>query len=217
MEATAINIMVFSRFQQHGKLQNFLSMFFKAEGAPVRCFDTLNAFVLSVSRAWVDRMVSQLSEKSLDEVREFVLERPVCIPSDNLRTEMHGDSQRIDNQSLGVNCTAIVLKARLGLIGLGSGSLDLQAEPEAVHGKDHRTRAWTLGTVPIDIIDQASYEGNAHVLDEILRQLGLESVNHQMRAYGAGIPFAGDLLTVQRFRGLKGLRCEDDNGFDRLD
>lgn len=267
---------MFSRSQKQGVLQKFLSMFFKAEGLPVRSFDVLNAFGLSMSRAWVDRMVTQFAEKSMSEVRDVVLNKAVCIPSDNLRFNAHVDSQRLDNVSIGVNCTGmtvvqlpdrfadvlqnfsahslkrdvdaqgkprvigwsdmvdldalnqvhkfsshLVLSALFDLSDLADHPLrshERLQRPEPVSalpsGASHRTRMWALGTADID---QASYEGSALVLDEILRQLGLNTLEQQQRLACSGIPLAGDLLTCQRFKGLKGLLCEDDNGFDRLD
>lgn len=274
MSAIIINMMSFSRSQQQGKIQNLLSMFWKAEGLPVRVFDILNAFGLSMSRGWTDRMTKQLAEKSMEEAREAVLSSAVSIPSDNLRLESHVDSERLHNQSQGVNCTGMsvvelpfrfkgildnyqahaatrerhtdgspkiigwadlmnldglrtihkfsvylvqsVLFALPELAGLPLRSHDLLKRPDPVSGLPvQRTRSWALRTVPID---QGSYEGNGLVLEEILRQLHLDTEEQQLRlATSAGLPFPGNLLTGQLQNGLRGLRSEDDNGFDRLD
>ena len=60
-------------------------------------------------------------------------------------------------------------------------------------------------------IDEVSYEGNDHVLEEWFRQLKLGAKGDQL------VIWAGDQLTVSRIRGLKRFRCMDLNSHDRLE
>jgi hypothetical protein len=60
-------------------------------------------------------------------------------------------------------------------------------------------------------IDEVSYKGNDHVLEEWFRQLKLGAKGDQL------VIWAGDQLTVSRIRGLKKFRCMDLNSHDRLE
>lgn len=60
-------------------------------------------------------------------------------------------------------------------------------------------------------IDEVSYEGNDHVLEEWFRQLKLDAKGDQL------VVWAGDQLTVSRIHRLKKFRCMDLNSHDRLE
>ncbi|KDQ16007.1 hypothetical protein BOTBODRAFT_173296 [Botryobasidium botryosum FD-172 SS1] len=82
-------------------------------------------------------------------------------------------------------------------------------------GRDHRTIQMPLGTVPID---ESTYEGNSEVVKELLRQMGLSSVEERKRlATSRLIPWIGDQKTQVLLKGLQNMRASDDNGFDRMD
>jgi hypothetical protein len=82
-------------------------------------------------------------------------------------------------------------------------------------GKEHATCQYMLDTVHIE---EASYEGNAKVLIEWLRQISINTPDEKKRlALERVIVWVGDQLTVSRLRGLKKFRSEDLNSFDRLD
>ncbi|KZV79201.1 hypothetical protein EXIGLDRAFT_632426 [Exidia glandulosa HHB12029] len=222
-------------------------------------------------------MLSQFSAKAISEAQAVVSRGAFMVPSDNIRFNVHVESQRVDNQSQGVNCTAmtvvqlpdkfidmvqhfdkrsiprlltpggtlqeirwkdlldmdalrsihpfkvhLVLSALFSVRELADHPLrfdPLLQRPAAIsalpHGPEHKVKYWPLGTAQID---QSSYEGNALVIQEVLRQLDLDTAEHEQRiALNGVIPFAGDLLTGQRMKGLKSLLSEDDNGFDRLE
>ncbi|KDQ05591.1 hypothetical protein BOTBODRAFT_84965, partial [Botryobasidium botryosum FD-172 SS1] len=92
--------------------------------------------------------------------------------------------------------------------------------PPPIHalptGPKHRTKYWMLGTVPIE---EATYSGNLQVVDEILRQTGLnKGANPEKLAIGnMAIPWGGDQLTDSRLKILKWFRAEDINGFERME
>ncbi|KAG9103211.1 hypothetical protein FRC06_011751 [Ceratobasidium sp. 370] len=86
---------------------------------------------------------------------------------------------------------------------------DLLASPDSI------TRQYILGTCPID---ELSYTGNLMVIQEVLRQLGLDSGKELMQlALGRKVPWVGDELTVSRLRALQWQRQEENNAYDRLD
>jgi hypothetical protein len=82
-------------------------------------------------------------------------------------------------------------------------------------GKEYATCQHMLDTVHIE---EASYEGNAKVLLEWLRQLHINTVDKKKSlALEHLIVWVGDQLSVCRIRGLKKFRSDDLNSFDRLD
>ncbi|KAJ7878080.1 hypothetical protein B0H13DRAFT_2545808 [Mycena leptocephala] len=82
-------------------------------------------------------------------------------------------------------------------------------------GKEHIVLQYLLGSVKIP---EASYEDNANLIREWLRQLALDSPEHQKKlSYEEVMAWVGDQLTVDRLRNLFRFRAEDDNGFERLD
>ncbi|KAI0634114.1 hypothetical protein C8Q77DRAFT_1056061 [Trametes polyzona] len=91
--------------------------------------------------------------------------------------------------------------------------------PPPVHrlpsGKEHVTKQFVLGTVHID---EASYEGTDKLIEEWMHQLGLHAEDEQKRTgLERVLVWIGDQLTVDRLRGLANFRCEDRNGYERLD
>ncbi|KDQ06673.1 hypothetical protein BOTBODRAFT_79169, partial [Botryobasidium botryosum FD-172 SS1] len=94
------------------------------------------------------------------------------------------------------------------------------APPPPIHalptGPAHRTRQWMLGVVPIE---EATYSGNIQVVEEILRQTGLDKDDAKVKlAIGnAAIPWGGDQLTESRLKIAKWFRARDINGFERMD
>lgn len=81
--------------------------------------------------------------------------------------------------------------------------------------KDHIPTQYVLKTAHIE---EASYEGNAHVLAEWWKQLDRGTLSGQKEmGESQTIVWAGDQLTVACLRGLQSFHCEDHNGFDRLD
>ncbi|KAJ7859442.1 hypothetical protein B0H13DRAFT_2237511 [Mycena leptocephala] len=74
-------------------------------------------------------------------------------------------------------------------------------------GKEHIVLQYLLGSVKIP---EASYEDNANLIRKWLRQLALDSPEHQKK-------LSYEELTVDRLRNLFRFRAEDDNGFERLD
>ncbi|KAI0371405.1 hypothetical protein BV20DRAFT_942425 [Pilatotrama ljubarskyi] len=83
------------------------------------------------------------------------------------------------------------------------------------HGPEHITKQYVLGTVHID---ESSYEGTDDLITEWMHQLKLDSPEEHKRTGLERVCFwIGDQLTVDRLRGLANYRCEDLNGFDRLD
>ncbi|CAK5270382.1 unnamed protein product [Mycena citricolor] len=82
-------------------------------------------------------------------------------------------------------------------------------------GKEHVTLQYLLGTVNIP---EASYEDNAKLITEWLRQLKMDTPEKEQILGLEKIMFwIGDQLTVDRLRNLTRFRAEDDNSFDRLD
>ncbi|KAF8177824.1 hypothetical protein K438DRAFT_1605927 [Mycena galopus ATCC 62051] len=95
----------------------------------------------------------------------------------------------------------------------------LLQRPAPIHqlpiGKEHVTLQYLLGT---GNIPEASYEDNANLIEEWLRQLGLNSLEWQKKiALKKIMAWVGDQLTVDRLRNLFRFRGEDDNSFERLD
>ncbi|KAI0368261.1 hypothetical protein BV20DRAFT_1054231 [Pilatotrama ljubarskyi] len=83
------------------------------------------------------------------------------------------------------------------------------------HGPEHITKQYVLGTVHID---EASYDGTDDLIKEWMRQLKLDRMDEQQRTgLERVLVWIGDQLTVDRLRGLANYRCEDANGYDRLD
>lgn len=83
------------------------------------------------------------------------------------------------------------------------------------HGPEHVTKQYVLGTVHID---EASYDGTDDLIKEWMRQLGIDKQDERMRTGTERVLFwIGDQLTVDRLRGLSNYRCEDLNGYDRMD
>jgi hypothetical protein len=80
---------------------------------------------------------------------------------------------------------------------------------------EHATSQYMLNTVHIE---EASYEGNARILQEWFRQLNLENLSEKMQeGFRPLIVWIGDQLTVSRLRGLKKFRYADLNPQQRLD
>ena len=94
-------------------------------------------------------------------------------------------------------------------------SPELQPPPPIYHlptGRAHRTRYSMLGTWPIE---EATYDGNLLVLDEILKGLfGKLTDETEAKVGSGGIP--GDQVTYTRDQHLLQLRSQDGNAFDRL-
>lgn len=83
------------------------------------------------------------------------------------------------------------------------------------HGAAHRTRQMPLGTTQID---ESSFEGNNNVITDVLRQVGLSSVDERIRlAVKRVIPWIGDQKTIKLLRGLQSMRGREMNGYDRMD
>lgn len=82
-------------------------------------------------------------------------------------------------------------------------------------GTENKTLQYLLGTVDIP---ESSYEGNARLIDEFLRQLGVDN-DERRRKFGMEktVPWVGDQLTMDRLRGLFRYRAEDENAYNRLD
>ncbi|EJD40072.1 hypothetical protein AURDEDRAFT_127896 [Auricularia subglabra TFB-10046 SS5] len=104
-----INIITYSRSSQRSKLQKMNALFFKAAGVPTRVFDVLQSFGLSMSSTWVSKLFDGLCERSELQMRDNVWRKPWFGLYDNVRFNIHADSQRIYNQTLGVNCTALTV------------------------------------------------------------------------------------------------------------
>ncbi|KAF7318671.1 hypothetical protein HMN09_00378800 [Mycena chlorophos] len=67
-------------------------------------------------------------------------------------------------------------------------------------------------------IDESSYDGTLKVIDDVFRQLGINSMEEQCKtATKRFIAWIGDQLTVERLRGLWKFRHEDHNSFNRPD
>ena len=80
---------------------------------------------------------------------------------------------------------------------------------------EYATTQYMLNTVHIE---EASYEGNARILEEWFRQLNLNKLNEQMQNGDRPlIVWIGDQLTVSRIRGLKKFRYRDLNSRQWLD
>ncbi|TFY59955.1 hypothetical protein EVJ58_g5445 [Rhodofomes roseus] len=95
------------------------------------------------------------------------------------------------------------------------------ARPEPVNevpcGPDHTVLQYLLGSM--DTKEQ-SYDDNDKVVSEILKQLGITTADvARLKELGEEklMFWAGDQLTVDRLRGLWRFRCQDLNGFDRMD
>ncbi|KAJ7162007.1 hypothetical protein C8R43DRAFT_1063239 [Mycena crocata] len=86
---------------------------------------------------------------------------------------------------------------------------------QLLYGKEHVVLQFLLGTVDIP---EASYDDNARLIDEWLRQLGRDTPEWEKKlALNSLMAWVGDQLTVDRLRNLFRFRAEDDNSFDRLD
>ncbi|RDB26990.1 hypothetical protein Hypma_005135 [Hypsizygus marmoreus] len=82
-------------------------------------------------------------------------------------------------------------------------------------GIDHVTLQFLLGSVNIP---EAGYEDNSRLIQEWLRQLGLNTPeNVQKLSLEQLIAWIGDQLTIDRLRKLFKFRAEDLNSYDRLD
>ncbi|KAI0349259.1 hypothetical protein OH77DRAFT_1525815 [Trametes cingulata] len=82
-------------------------------------------------------------------------------------------------------------------------------------GPEGITKQYVLGTVHID---EASYDGTDDLIKEWMHQLKLDGADQRTRTgLERVLVWVGDQLTVDRLRGLANYRCEDMNGYDRLD
>ncbi|KAJ7800017.1 hypothetical protein B0H13DRAFT_2390668 [Mycena leptocephala] len=82
-------------------------------------------------------------------------------------------------------------------------------------GKDEITLQYLLGTLNIP---EASYEDNARLIIEWLKQLDYSAPDAQKKlGLEQVMAWIGDQLTVDRLRNLFRFRAEDDNSFERLD
>ncbi|CDO69445.1 hypothetical protein BN946_scf184817.g5 [Trametes cinnabarina] len=82
-------------------------------------------------------------------------------------------------------------------------------------GAKHATKQYVLGTVHID---ESSYDGTDSLISEWMHQLKLNSREEEKRTgLDRVLVWIGDQLTVDRLRALANFRCEDSNGYDRLD
>ncbi|KAJ6623866.1 hypothetical protein B0H10DRAFT_1785535, partial [Mycena sp. CBHHK59/15] len=100
----------------------------------------------------------------------------------------------------------------------GKDHLLLQ-KPDAIRqllfGKEHITLQYLLGTLDIP---EASYEDNARIILEWLRQINAHLPDAQKKiGLEQVMAWVGDQLTVDRLRNLFRFRAEDDNSFERLD
>lgn len=112
-----------------------------------------------------------------------------------------------------------ILRAIPGLNDLEILSNQLLKRPPGTHevlfGLDHVTRQYIFDTRPID---ESSYSGNLMVIQDFLRQVGLDSSDPLVRlTLERVIAWIGDELTVARLLGLQRQRQEECNGHDRLD
>lgn len=96
---------------------------------------------------------------------------------------------------------------------------DALKSPRATHqlpsGMDHRTVQYMLNTKHME---EASYEGTRKIIDEWMKQLGLDCPD-EIRRTGLErvIVWVGDQLTISRLRGLSWFCAEDFNSYDRMD
>ncbi|KAJ7452631.1 hypothetical protein FB451DRAFT_1374076 [Mycena latifolia] len=82
-------------------------------------------------------------------------------------------------------------------------------------GKDHVVLQYLLGMLDIP---EASYEDNARIILEWLKQLHYHLPDAQKRlGLEQLMAWVGDQLTIDRLRNLYRFRAEDDNSFERLD
>jgi hypothetical protein len=78
-------------------------------------------------------------------------------------------------------------------------------------GPDRRTKQWMLGTMPIE---EATYGGNAQVVSEVLRQVGLGATKSEAWLVLNGcIPWGGDQMTFSRLSMLQHFKHANSNGF----
>ncbi|KAH9892908.1 hypothetical protein C8Q73DRAFT_746651 [Cubamyces lactineus] len=67
-------------------------------------------------------------------------------------------------------------------------------------------------------IDEASYDGTNNLIKEWMRQLYIDEQDERMRTGTEHVLFwIGDQLTDNHLRGLANYRCEDLNGYNRMD
>ncbi|KAJ7666792.1 hypothetical protein DFH06DRAFT_1294986 [Mycena polygramma] len=95
----------------------------------------------------------------------------------------------------------------------------LLQKPSAIRqlpfGKDHVTLQYLLGTLSIP---EASYEDNARIILEWLRQMNSDLPDTEKKIGLEQVQvWVGDQLTVDRLRNLFRFRAEDDNSYERLD
>ncbi|KAJ7474945.1 hypothetical protein FB451DRAFT_1465243 [Mycena latifolia] len=82
-------------------------------------------------------------------------------------------------------------------------------------GKDHVVLQYLLGMLDIP---EASYEDNARIILEWLKQLHYHLPDAQKKlGLEQLMAWVGDQLTIDRLRNLYRFRAEDDNSFERLD
>ncbi|KEP46942.1 hypothetical protein V565_174490 [Rhizoctonia solani 123E] len=95
-------------------------------------------------------------------------------------------------------------------------SSSLLQRPSGFHElKEFITRQFMLGTRPFD---ESSYVGSIMVIQDFLRQVGLDYGDPLVRlTLERIIPWIGDELTVRRLEMLQWQRQEESNGYDRLD
>ena len=82
-------------------------------------------------------------------------------------------------------------------------------------GDAHVICQFMLGT---EHIEEASYDGNDQVMQAIIHQLGLDSVEEMQKTGLEQVTFwVGDQLTVECLCGLYKFHAQDCNSYDRLD
>ncbi|KAJ7055499.1 hypothetical protein C8F01DRAFT_1258377 [Mycena amicta] len=91
------------------------------------------------------------------------------------------------------------------------------APPPTLPLKGGPENAVQMYLLPTSQLEEASYEGTSNVMEDIFKQLELNTKPEQEKtATERIIPWIGDQLTIERLRGMWKFRHEDHNSFDRL-
>ncbi|KAG8725220.1 hypothetical protein FRC09_005675 [Ceratobasidium sp. 395] len=163
--------------------------------------------------AWEDPEAARELQAQLDRMR--LEETPLTLTLDDLTsTEKQAHIQQHKLFHLLDILRAIPGFKKLKILSDESlqrppGWHDLTADP------DTTTRQYMLGTCSID---ESSYSANIMVIQEVMRQLKLDSGDALVDlALRRKVPWEGDEMTVSRLRMLQWQHQEDDNAYDRLD
>ncbi|KAJ7753107.1 hypothetical protein DFH07DRAFT_774241 [Mycena maculata] len=211
-----IMISMFSYSQTHhrGLLQKLFSIYFKFQGLSAKGFDTLHAIGLTMSNKWTGNAVGRISAESMTAMKRLMDLFPWIMSYDNALVPFQVFAQRIDHQS-----GYLFDSPDFDFSTYNGCDHDLLQRPPPIQqlpfGKEHIFLQYLLGTVNIP---EASYEDNAQLIEEWLKQLGRNSPEWQKKiALELGMAWVGDHLTVDRLHNLFRFRAEDDNSFERLD